>query len=337
LAALVLGVVMTPGVCLAKKQIELSFALYIPAKSSPYQGAFLPWAKEIEKRTDGKVKITFYMSQTLVKARDSYDAVVNGIADISWAANSLTPGRFPLSGVMELPFVSPNTYVGSHAMVDLYNKYPEIQAEYKDVHLLSPWVTLPYELHMVNKPVKTLEDIKGMKFGTLAAARAALEGLGAVPVTMALPKIYQTVEKGVTDGSCLAWGAYNTWKIHEVTKYHTNAHLGGVVYWTAMNKKTWNSLPEDARKVISDVSAEMLPDAICTAVTGEMKKGIDTSKKKGHELYTLPPKEMMRWRDTAKSSWDKWVSEMEAKGLPGSAVLTDALRLVEQYVPQYRD
>ena len=336
-AALCLGGVMAPGECLAKKQTELSFALYIPAKSSPYTGAFLPWAQEVEKRTDGKVKITFYMSQTLVKARDSYDAVVNGIADISWAANSLTPGRFPLSSVLELPFVSPNTFVGSHAMLDLYKKYPQIRDEFKDVHMLSPWVTLPYELHMVSKPVKTLEDVKGMKFGTLAAARAVLEGLGAVPVTMALPKIYQTVEKGVVDGSCLAWGAYNTWKLFEVTKYHTNARLGGVVYWTAMNKKKWESLPEDVQKVINEVSAEMLPDAICAAVSGEMKKGIKTSQDKGHEIYDLPPAEMARWRATAKPAWDAWVKEMEAKGLPGKAVLEDALALVEKYTPQYQD
>ena len=334
-AALLLGLVLAPGVSWAKKQIELSFAMYIPPKSSPYRGAFLPWAKEVEKRTDGRVKITFYMSQTLVKARDSYDAVVNGIADISWASHSLTPGRFPLTSVMELPFMSPNTFVGAHALMDLYAKFPEIQDEHKDVHVLNLWVTLPYELHMVGKSVKNLEDVKGLKLATQPAARAALEGLGAVPVTMGTPKIYQAVEKGVTDGSALAWGAYNTWKLYEVTKYHTNAHLGGVGYWTAMNKKTWDSLPEDIRKVFTDVSAEMLPDSICSAVSGEMEKGIERSRKNGDEIVDLSADELARWRATAKPEWDKWVKDMEAKGLPGQAVFDEAVRLVEQYSPRY--
>lgn len=334
-AVLSLGLILAPDACYAKKQIELSFAMYIPHKSSPYTGAFLPWAKEIEKRAQGRVKITFYMSQTLVKARDSYDAVVNGITDISWASHSLTPGRFPLTSVMELPFMSPNTFVGAHALMDLYAKFPEIQAEHKDVHVLNMWVTLPYELHMVNKSVKKLEDIKGMKLATLSAARAALEGMGAVPVTMGTPKIYQTVEKGVTDGSALAWGAFNTWKLYEVTRYHTNAHLGGVCYWTAMNKKTWESLPKDIQKIFSDVSAEMLPDRICAAVSGEMQKGIERSIKKGDEIIDLPADELARWRATAKPEWEKWVKAMEAKGLPGKAVLAEALRLVEYYSPRY--
>lgn len=334
-AVLSLGFILTPGVSYAKKQIELSFAMYIPPKSSPYRGAMLPWAKEVEKRTNGRVKVTFYMSQTMVKARDSYDAVVNGIADISWASHSLTPGRFPLTSVMELPFMSPNTFVGAHALTDLYAKFPEIRAEHKDVHILNLWVTLPYELHMVDTSVKRLEDVKGLKIATQSAARAALEGMGAVPVTMGTPKIYQSVEKGVTDGSALAWGAFNTWKLYEVTRYHTNAHLGGVCYWTAMNKKTWESLPEDIRKVFSDVSAEMLPDAICTAVSGEMQKGIERVTKRGDEVIDLSGDEIARWRETAKPAWDKWVKDMEAKGLPGQAVLDEAVRLVEKYSPQY--
>ena len=330
-----LGIVLISGTCYAKKQIELSFAMYLPPKSSPYTGAFLPWAKEIEKRTDGRVKITFYMSQTLVKARDSYDAVVNGITDISWASHSLTPGRFPLTSVMELPFMSPNTFVGAHALMDLYEKFPQMQAEHKDVHLLNLWVTLPYELHMGDTSVKTLEDMKGMKWATQPAARAALEGLGSSPVTMGTPKIYQTVEKGVTDGSALAWGAFNTWKLYEVTRYHTNAHLGGVCYWTAINKKTWESLSEDIRKVFTDVTKQMLPDSICSAVSKEMQKGIDRSIQKGDEIINLPDEERARWRATARPEWEKWVKTMEAKGLPGRAVLDEALRLVDYYSPQY--
>jgi len=313
------------------KPIELSFSLHVPPKAAPYHGAFLPFAKEIEKRTNGRVKIKFYLSQTLVKARDSYDAIVNGAADISFVALSWTPGRFPLSCVMELPYMVPSTFTGAHVLMDLYKKFPQIRAELKDVHLLFLWTTLPYEIHTVKKPVRKLEDMKGMKLATQPGARAALEALGSVPVTMPSPQLYQTVEKGVADGSALAWGAFKAWKLVEVTKYHTNAHIGGTAYCTIMNKNTWNKLPKDIQEIITDINNQMMPDTLCAAVSAEMKVGMQQCRDRNQEIYEMPAKERARWVATGKPAWDKWVKDMEAKGLPGRAVLEEAIRLTEKH------
>ena len=184
MAVMLVAAVPSPTIA---KPIELSFALHTPPKAAPYTNAFTPWAKEIEKRTNGQLKIKFYLAQTLVKTRDSYDAVKNGIADISWVGFSWTPGRFPLAGVMELPYLVKSTFAGAHVLTDLFKKFPEMRAEVKDVHLLHLWTTMPYELHTVKKPIYKLEDIKGMKLATQPGARAALEALGAVPVTMPTP------------------------------------------------------------------------------------------------------------------------------------------------------
>jgi len=313
------------------KTIELSFALHIPPKAAPYPNAFLPWAKEIEKRTKGQVKIKFYLSQTLVKSRDSYDAVVNGIADISWVFFSWTSGRFPLSSVMELPYMVKSTFAGAHVLTDLYKKFPEMREELKDVHLLFLWTTLPYELHTVKKPVYKLEDIKGMKLATQPGARAVLEAVGAVPVTMPSPKIYQTVEKGVADGSAFAWGAFQAWKLVEVTNYHTNVHLAGLTTCTVMNKNTWNKLPKDIQKTITDVTNEMLPDTLCAAVSAEKEIGKQQCRDRNQEIYEMPSEERARWVATGKPAYDKWVKDMEAKGLPGRAVLDEAVKLMKEH------
>jgi TRAP-type C4-dicarboxylate transport system substrate-binding protein len=232
---------------------------------------------------------------------------------------------------MELPFLSPDTFPGAFALQDLYKKFPEISAEHKDVHVLFLWVTLPYEIHTVKKPVRTIGDIKGMKLATQPGAVAALQGLGAVPVTMPTPRIYQSVEKGVVDGSALAWGAYKAWKLYEVTKYHINPHMGGLPYWTVMNKNSWNSLPKGAQKVITDVTTEMMPQTLCAAVTKEGKKGIEMSLKRNHEIIDLSPGDLAKWRATSKPAWEKWIKDMEARGLPGRAVLDEAVRLVDKY------
>jgi TRAP-type C4-dicarboxylate transport system substrate-binding protein len=312
------------------KSIELSVAMHIPPKAAPYPNAFLPWTQEITKQTDGRVTFKFYLSQTLVKARDAYNGVKNGIADMTWVALSLTTGRFPLTSVIELPYMSPDTFTGAHVLNDLYKKFPEIRAEFNDVHFLFFWVTLPYEIH-TNKPVKNPQDVKGMKLATQPGARVALEALGAVPVTMPVPKIYQTVDKGVADGSALAWGAYKAFKIYEVTKYHINPHLSGLAYATIMNKNRWNSLSKQDQDIITRVTSQMMPDTLCAAVTGEMNEGIKISKERGDEIIDLSPEEFAKWQATGKPAWNEWVKQMEAKGLPGQKVLDETIMLVEKY------
>ncbi len=313
------------------KSKELSFALHVPTRSAVYKNSFLPWTKEIEKRTNGRIKIKIYPSQTLVKSKNSYDAVVNGIADIAWGAHGWTAGRFPLTSVMGLPFMASDTFAASRALNELLEKFPEMAAEHRDVHIISLWATMPYEIHTVKKPVRTLDDMKGMKLATQADARLVLEGLGAVPIAMGSPKIYPTVEKGVADGAGLAWGSFKAWKIYEVTSYHTNAHLGGIPWWTAMNKNTWNSLPKDIQNIITQVTAEMMPLSLCTAVTAEGEKGRKLVQERGHEIIELAPAEIVRWKATAKPVWEKWANEMESKGLPGRAVLNEADRLINKY------
>lgn len=312
------------------KPLELSFALHIPPGAAPYHSAFLPWAEEIEERTNGQIKIIFYHSETLAKAGDLYDAVVFGIADVSWGFYGAAPGRFPLADVMPLPYIAPSTEVGTRVFQQLYEKFPEVRAAHNDVHLLWLWCTMPYQLHTVVKPVRTLEDIQGMKIATPAGAVPVLKGLGAVPVSMTIPELYLAVERGVTDGVAIAWGALGARKLYEVTNYHTNAHFGGMPTWAAMNLDTWNRLPPDIQAIITEVSAKV-PEMLCAAVTVEGDETIEIVKKLDQEIIELTPEEMARWVETAKPAWDKWAMDMEAKGLPGRAVVDEAVRLVEKY------
>jgi TRAP-type C4-dicarboxylate transport system substrate-binding protein len=308
----------------------LSVALHIPPKAAPYPNAFLPWTEEITKQTDGRVTFKYYLSQTLVKVRDAYRGVNTGIADIAWLPFTLTPGRFPLTTVVELPYMTPDTFIGSRVLTDLYKTFPEMRAEVEDVHLLFLWVSLPYEIH-TNKPVRNPQDVKGMKLATAPGARAALEALGAVPVTMPNPKIYQAVEKGVADGSALAWGAYKAFKIYEVTKNHINPHLAGIAYGVVMNKNRWNSLSKQDQDIITSVTSQMMPDNLCGAVTAEMNEGVRISKERDHEIIDLGPEEFAKWQATGQPAWREWVQQMEAKGLPGQKVLDETIKLVEKY------
>jgi len=312
------------------KPVELSFALHIPPKAALYPKSLVPWAEEIEKRTDGQLKIKFYLSQTLVATRDSYDAVVNGIADISWFFTGWAKGRFPLLEVMDLPYLTKSTFAGSHVMTQLYEKFPEIQNELKDVQPLWFWTTMPYEIHTSKKPIKSLADMKGMKFASNPGARLALEAAGAVAVPMGTPNIYQTVEKGVTDGCAAAWGSFKAFKFAEVTKYHTNVHLGGMGTFFVMNKEKWNGLSEEFQKVIKAVTAEMMPDLTSEVVTKEGELGRKQATDLGQDIFDLSEEERVEWVKSGEVVYQKWVNDMEAKGLPGRAVLDEAIKLMKE-------
>jgi len=313
------------------KSKELSFAGLAGPKAEIYSDVYEPWFNEIDKRTNGRFKVKIYPSQTLAKAPDVYNAVTNGIADISWCPNAVTPGRFLLSSVMALPFLSPNTFVGSQVLNDLYQKFPQIKAEYKDVHVLYLWVSFSYELH-TKEPIRKLEDIKGKKIAAQAGARDVLEALGAVPVIMPASKIYEALQKGVADGAAIGWAAVPAWRLNEVVKYHTRVSLTGLPFWSAMNLNRWNGFPKDIQQAIMDVTNEREPYTCSRVLTDiTVARGIKEAKKLGHEFIEISDEEESRWKATGKPYWDRWVEKMENKGLPGRAVLEEAIRLVKKY------
>ena len=140
----------------AGKAIELKLASFQPPTSKTSE-EFAKWAQLIEKETGGMVKIVLYTGATLAKSRDTYDAVVNGIADIGWTLSGYTRGRFPLLEVVALPLGFRSAEHATRVICDLYDKFPDIQAEYKDTHLL--WLS-PGNLRQIHSktPIRNLES-----------------------------------------------------------------------------------------------------------------------------------------------------------------------------------
>ena len=121
----------------------------------------MPWAADLEKRTNGRMKVMFYPSEALGKAKDHYDLVDRGIADLSDVPMVYMPGRFPLSSVLDLPLSIPSSKVGTRVGWELYDKY--LRPEFPGVKIISYETNDPGHLFTTKKPVKTLADVKGMR------------------------------------------------------------------------------------------------------------------------------------------------------------------------------
>ena len=315
------------------KPIEMSWATGLPPFHGAVKHVAIPWTKMISERTNGRVKITVYPGAALCKDDEVYPSVVSGIVDIGPGVMAHYPGRFPLSSVFELPLLGFTTANdASKAFWKLYQKFPEIRAEYSDVHVLWLKIKPPFHIQTVKKPVRTLGDLKGLKLRCIGGtASEIMTTLGAVPVVMPAPDTYLAMEKGVVDGSVFPWEAMQSFKLYELINYHTVVGIFSGPDFVVMNLNLWNSLPTDIQKVFNKLSGAWGADFESKVWDEQDTKGRDSCVKAGNEISTLPPKELERWKTHIKPMWDKWVAGMEAKGLPGRKVLNEVLRLSEEY------
>jgi TRAP-type C4-dicarboxylate transport system substrate-binding protein len=216
----------------------------------------------------------------------------------------------------------------------LYEKFPAMQKEFKDVHPLVFWTSPPRFIITTKKQVKTLEDLKGLKIRISGGPPTEqMKAFGAVPLLMPGTEIYQSLEKGVLDGTDASWEAILSFRFFEVVKYYTIASLSSTNFSLVMNKEKWESLPKDVQAAISSVSGlegskffgKNWYDTVEASAIAEIKKG-------GYQMttYALPPAETERWKKATEFIWNAWVKKLEGKGISeAQSVLNATLEMLK--------
>ena len=308
--------------------IKLRFSNFLPAKH-PQNKVQAAWAEKIGKLTNGKVNIKMFSGGALGKPTTQYMSLKKGVMDIAFVVPSYTPGEFPLSAFIDLPFMFDTGEQASKVLWKVYEKY--LRDEYKNVVPLWMYTTEPGMFHMTKKQVKTLEDLKGLKLHTSSTTSAkAMTKLGAVPMMGNITEWYESMERGVSDGVQVPMNTMPGFGFHEVVHYHTMTDFAVAGFLVAMNKKAFNKLPADVQKVIMDNSGLEM-----AAISGKTydkvgEFGIGMAKKAGNTFYYLPSAERKRWVEKTLPVSEEWVKDMEKKGLPGKEVLEYALELSTQ-------
>jgi len=311
-----------------EEPIELSYSNFFP----PTHGNSIAaenWIKEIEKRTSGRVKITYYPGGTLTPAPQCYDGVVKGISDIGMTCLAYTRGRFPFMEGVDLPLGYPSGTVATRVVNDIYQKFEP--AELSDTHTLYFHAHGPGLLH-TKTPVRTLDDIKGMKIRCTGLAAKIVEALGGVPVAMDQGETYEALQKGTVSGTFGPIEVLKGWKQAEVIEYTTDTSCIGYTtsMWVGINLDKWDSLPEDIQQVFTAVSEEWI-DVHAKVWDDADAAGREYTLSLGNEIIDLSPEEAARWVEAAKSLPDKYIAEVEASGLPGGELVTEARSLIKKY------
>jgi len=273
--------------------IKLTFSIFFPPTHGQTKAA-MDWAKEIETLTDNKVQITVFPGGTLTKAPQCYSGVVNGISDLGFSLFAYTRGRFPVMAAVDLPMGDPNGKTASKVAQKFAQTFkPE---ELNDVKVLYLHAHGPGLLH-TKKPVRKLEDLKGMKIRATGLSAKVVQALGGVPVAMPQGSTYESLKKGVVEGTFGPMEVLKGWKQAEVIKYTTECYSVGytTTFFVVMNLDKWKALPADVQKVFETVSEKYV------GVHGKVWDSTDEEGRKytqslGNEIIALSDEESARWR-----------------------------------------
>jgi TRAP-type C4-dicarboxylate transport system substrate-binding protein len=320
-----------------EKPIELRFATFIPPMDV-YAEQMGLWADELTAATSGRITVTFYHAESLVKMPDLLNAVDAGTADFAMIDANMTPERLALSGVMTLPMLFKRGSQAQQTMWALLEKYKEFRDEFYPSKVI--WCHNPGPTQLCGtKPMTNLDELKGIKIAVVTPWEAmSFTELGMVPVSMGPTEMYTAVERGVVDAASGDFNQDFIWKIYEITKYRTgNVELTQRVSPIIMNIETYENLPADLKPIFDEVTdglrwsreSGLAYEAFDAFTTEEIKKYDETAG--NPPFYYLPDAEKQKWLEKVLPVRDKWVNEMEAKGLPGRAMLEDLIKFAEQY------
>jgi TRAP-type C4-dicarboxylate transport system substrate-binding protein len=315
------------------KQIKLTYAFFAPAVTFPGR-QMAQWAMEIEKRTNGMVKVQTFPGGTLLGARDMYDGVLNGVADVGLGSPSYDPGRFPLTSGVALPVKFPNATVASLTLLDVMREFQP--AEYDKFKVITMFTTEPGYIQS-REPVETLADLKGMKLRAAGTGVPVLKALGAAPVGMPMPQVPESVQTGVIDGTMTSREVLKDFKLAEMLHHVADYPTVVVTFAAVMDKKKWDRLPDSVKKVIDDLAGEM---ALWTGQYHDKQNVgealVWAQKNYGLQIHTISADEKAQWDARLAPMVDAWKKEMTAKGLPADKFLERLQQIRDDYARQYK-
>ena len=298
--------------CYAAEVIKLKYAeIMVPTHVVSILAQ--QFCDEIKKRTNGRVEIFHYPGGTLTATNKVFNGVVTGISDLGMSQIGYNRGRFPVTEIQDLPLGFPSGYVSTQVINDFYNKFRP--KEWDSVHVLHFHNPGTNVFQLVNKPVRKLEDLKGLKLRATARQGDILKALGAVPVPLEMADLYESMRRNVIDGNYGGIQQTKGWRMAEVIKYVTASWKLGSVYtfYVIMNKDKWNSLPDDIKQIFTAVAAEYR-EKYAVANNEIDIEGRDLCLAKGVEIISLTDAESRRWIKAVEPVIEDYKKDLTSKG-----------------------
>ena len=319
------GLFLASSLYAEQKPVTLTFHHFLSPKAPPHSKIFEPWARNLEKISNGKIKVELFPSMSMGgKPNELYNQVRDGSADIVFTIAGYSAGVFSRSEVFELP-----TMQGSDSLKTAHiikENFDLIKEDYKDVKPILVGVAGNYMLHTSTKKIESIDDLKGLKLRSPSRTGAwYISELGAEPVGMPLPDVPQALSKNAIDGAVLPMEIFPALKFQDLTKYSTELKNGGgfgnSVAVILMNKKRFESLSKELQGYIEQSAGEDLLTKYGQLMIDLEEPGKNLQRKSGGEVITLSAQESDKFNEVGKKVVNKWVNEMNDKGIDGQKIV----------------
>lgn len=306
--------------------VTLNLGHPFPAEHHIQVNMIEPFVGAVAEATDGTVTIEIHPAQALTGPTEAYTNAAEGAIDIGWALNGYTPGRFPLTDVVELPFTFESAEQATNAFWDLYAEFPELQEEYSDVKVLALWTHDVGNLYTVGRQV-TEPDLSGL---TLRAPSptltAVIEAMGGAGVGMPAPELYDSLDRGVIDGLMIGDTGVVSFALHEVVDHVTVGNFFVGAEFLVMNQGSWDSLSEAQQQAIDALIGREL------SLVGSGSYDSLNQTQVDFEGWGFTVTEVLDdiepWREATQPVIDDWIAARESEGAPGQAMYDRLLEIV---------
>ena len=282
------------------------------------------WATEVEKATNGRVKFQMLPKHPSA-APGTFDAVRDGLVDLSYVTASYTPARHILPLMAELPGAGETALINSVAYSRIYWKYFYKVGEYKGVKLLGVFTHGPGQM-FTKKAVKNINDLKGLKIRTGGGiAEAVANALGTSAFVKPAPESYELLKSGVADGVFFPLESVISFKLDTVLEQATL--FPGGMYSSAfgffMNEGKWAKLPKQDQDAINKLSVEHIARFAGQSWDAADQRGMDALKKSGVKIVNADAALVKEVQTRSAPIIDDWIKKAAAKGIDGKAVLAE--------------
>lgn len=304
----------------------LKMSSWVPTTHFVHTQILEPWSKQVEKATEGRVKVEI-LPKALGTPPQHWELARKGVADITWGNFTYEPDRFKSIWFAELPFAGSDAKAQSVALWKNYNKHLKADPAYGGVKLLSVGMFGAGIFNHGSKPLANLADLAGQKIRMGGPIQQVIiEGVGAVPVSAPATKAYEMLESKVLDGSLHTLESVVNFRLTEKLPYHTIIDNGlyGATFFLAMNEKKWQTLSEADRATIESISGEAFASQWGEVFNQQNTAAEKTLRAAGHTFTTPDPELISKITEIRGKMISDWEPEAKKAGIADpQALLTD--------------
>ena len=326
--SLAAGAVLSDGA--GAQTIELKLSHFVPPQHTFHKWA-TAWTEKLEKESNGRLKFTIYPNGQLVGPPNrQFDAARNGVTDIAWVLHGVTPGRYPVTELANLPFQWPGG--GEADIVEMAKRMTALApkyfaAEHTGLHILFMSMANPVVVYSKN-PINKLDDFKGIKIRYASLAnKIMLDALGATTLLIQPPESQDALNKGIAQAATFPHEAGLAYDLASVVKYAIHPGMASATFAMAMNPAKYNSLPPDLKALLDKESGVAAAVSFGAAWKDQEKHALEIeTKQKGLQVIELPAGEVAKLKALAKAQTEESVAGLEKQGKPARAFMAEYLK-----------